>query len=94
MAKATILAANTTSATSSDVTVAAGAQVTIGIFATGTIPAGVQVSVSIDTPGDDSNATVLNNITPNAVISGPGTFRAGRPDISAYGVSVGVFTET
>lgn len=94
MAQNTILASAQTSATSTDVVVAAGDSVTIGLFATGSIPAGVQVSVRVDTPGDDANATVLNNITPNAVISGPGTFRAVRPDITAYGVNVGVFTET
>lgn len=94
MAQATILASAQTAATSTDVVVAAGSQVTIGIFATGAIPAGVQVSVAVDTPGDDANATVLNNTRPNTVISGPGTFRAYRPDISAYGVNVGVFTES
>lgn len=48
----------------------------------------------VDTPGDDANATVLNSIKPNTVISGPGTFRAVRPLITSYGVNVGVFTET
>lgn len=37
----TILASGTSSATSSDVTVAAGDVATIGLFATGEIPAGV-----------------------------------------------------
>lgn len=41
MAQNTILAAAQTAATSTDVVVAAGSQVTIGIFATGTIPDGV-----------------------------------------------------
>jgi len=93
MAQATILASAQTAATSTDIVVAAGSVATIGIFATGAIPAGVQVSVRVDTPGDDASAGVLNNITPNVVLSGPGTFRAVRPDISSYGVPVGVFTE-
>jgi len=94
MAQTTILAANTTPATSSDVVVAAGGVATIGLFASGTIPSGVQVSVRIDSPGDDQPAAVLNLWNPVTVLAGPGTFRAVRPDISSYGVSVGVYTES
>lgn len=95
MSQNTVLAAGTTSATSSDIVVAAGATVSVGIFATSaTIPDGVQIALRIDSPGDDQRAGVLNMLNPVQVISGPGTFRAVRPDISAYGVSVGVYTET
>jgi len=41
MAQATILASGQTATTSSDVVVAAGAQVTIGIFASAAVPSGV-----------------------------------------------------
>lgn len=51
------------------------------------------MSLRIDTPGDDAAVAVLNNITPNHVVTGPGTFRVVRPDISAYGLSVGAFSE-
>ena len=93
MAQTTILAAGQSAATSTDVTVAAGSNATVGIFATGEIPAGVQISVRIDTPGDDAPVAVLNNITPNHVLSGPGVFRVYRPDISSYGVNVGVHSD-
>lgn len=95
MAQTTILDADTTAAISSDVAVAAGATVKIGIFATGAdIPEEVQVSVRIDTPGDDARAGVLNWEAPVQIFDGPGTIRGVRPDISAYGVAVGIYTET
>lgn len=93
MAQATILAAAQTAATSSDVTVAAGSVLTVGIFATGDIPTGVEIGVYIDTPGSDLIADVLNFVRPAKVISGPGTFRVVRPNITNYGKDVGVFTE-
>ena len=89
----TILASGTSSATSSNVTVAAGSVATVGIFATGAIPAGVQCSVTIATPGDDASVTVLNSMNPATAIAGPGTFRVKRPDVSSYEVSIGAYSE-
>lgn len=80
--------------TSTDVVVAAGATVTIGLFATGAVPAGVQVSVRRDTPGDDGRAAVLNSTNEAVILQGPGTYRAVRPDVSGYGTAIGVYTET
>lgn len=93
MAQTTILAAGTTAATSTDVVVAAGATVTIGIFtaAASGIPGNEGVKVYIDTPGNDQLEVRLSGSKPTRVISGPGTFRAKR---GVTTTSIGVFTES
>jgi hypothetical protein len=92
MTQSTILAAGTTAATSSDVVIAAGAVVTVGIFASsGAIPDGVVCSILQDTPGADvllHDRLDANN--PSTQITGPGTFRIARPVTS---VSIGAFSE-
>lgn len=93
MTQSTILAAGTTAATSSDVIVAAGAVVTVGIFASsGAIPDGVTCSIFIDTPGADALLHErLDANQPSVQLTGPGTFRVCRPVTST---SIGVFSET
>jgi hypothetical protein len=93
MAQNTILAAGQTAATSTDVVVAAGAFVSIGIFASGPIPANVQIAIRADTPGADNVVCKLSASCKTTAIAGPGTFRAHRTDISEHGVDVGVYTE-
>ncbi len=93
MAQTTILASGTSAATSSDIVLAQNETRTVGIFSTGSIPAYFGFDVMIDTPGDDRKVDELSNNRPAVVLSGPGTFRVKRPDISAGGVSAGVFTE-
>jgi hypothetical protein len=93
MAQSTILAAAQTAATSTDVTVAAGSVATIGIFAAGEIPDGVRLSVRQDTPSNDNFITHLHSKKRTVVVAGPGVFRVYRPNISAYGTNVGVFSE-
>lgn len=72
---------------------AAGSVAVVGLFATGTIPQGVQCSVRNDTPGDQGAVAVLNVNNPSTVLTGPGTFNVIRPDISEYGVSVGAYSD-
>jgi hypothetical protein len=93
MAQNTILAAGTTAATSTDVVVAAGSTVTIGIFvSSGDFSvSGPIVQVMADTPGADVSVATLSPQSPTAVIAGPGTFRAKRMAVSQ---SIGVYTET
>lgn len=94
MAQTTILAAAQTAATSSDVTVAAGSVLTIGLFtSSGPVPSGVEIDVRIDTPGADNFVAKLTHANQATVLTGPGTFRAYRRNIAAYGVNVGVYTE-
>lgn len=95
MAQNTVLAAAQTAATSSDIVVAAGSVVTVGLFSTsGSIPPGFECTIDADTPGGSVYVGRLSHSCRNTVLSGPGTFRVRRPNISDVGVNIGVYTET
>ena len=92
MAQATVLADGTTAATSTDITVASGTTVTVGLFssaATG-IPANVGAAIFLDTPGDDAFYCFLNGLKQFEALTKPGTYRVKRPVVTT---SIGVFTE-
>lgn len=93
MAQATPLAAAKTAATSTDITVAAGATVTVGVFTDEAVglPANEGVVVYIDTPSNDNVAFLLSGACPTRVVSGPCTLRAVRRVTS---VNIGVYTES
>lgn len=94
MAQSTILAAGNTSATSTDVVVAAGSSVKVGIFATNNwkLPREALFNVCEDTPGADNIIATLRDKEREFVIAGPGTYRVTR---NAYtGRAFGVFLET
>ena len=93
MAQTTILAAGTTAATSTDVVVAAGGSVTIGLFvATGVFNiSGSIATIFIDSPGADVPVASLSTDSPTTVIAGPGTFRVVR---SAVSQAIGIYSET
>lgn len=98
MTQSTILATGTTAATSTDVVIAAGSVVTVGIFcAAPDVPVGldwepIQFTVLEKTPGADNKIDTLNFGKKAVVLSGPGTYRVARP---AYtGSPFGVFVET
>lgn len=89
MAQATVLASGDTRATSSDITVASGSSVTVGMFvASGTVQPNMRAVVWIDTPGADNKEVELTHRNKQTVISGPGTFRVVREE-----GSFGVYTE-
>jgi len=89
MAQATVLASGDTRATSSDITVASGSTVTVGLFvSSGTVQPGSRAVVFIDTPGTDNKETELDHIKKQVVLAGPGTFRVVREE-----GSFGVYTE-
>lgn len=98
MAQSTILAAGITGATSTDIVVAAGAVVTVGMFCA-EIDKPVNYSEIIatkfeimqDTPGADNLIFTLNYAKPSTVLSGPGTYRVKR--IAYVGKPFGVFLE-
>lgn len=95
MAQATILASAQTAGTSTDVVVAAGSNASVGLFCTGTLPAGGRLAtLKMDTPGDDIAVAELSAAYPVHVISGPGTYRVVRENIAHKGVNVGVFSES
>lgn len=93
MAQSTVLAAAQTAAQSSDITVAVGAQVTVGLFASSDVPLPVRCSVWLKGPSGAQFISALTGVNTSTVLSGPGTFFVRRPVISDYGVNVGVFTE-
>jgi len=94
MAQITVLQPGTTQASSTDVVVASGDLVTIGLFAEAdAVPSGVQLGIAIDTPGKDIVIANLSASSPVVLVQGPGTFRALRGDINKYGVAVGAFIE-
>lgn len=92
MAQTTILASGATAATSSDVVVAAGASVTIGLYvASGPFPTDARAAIFIDTPGADSRIAALDNDNRTRVIGGPCTARVVREQ---SGTAYGVYSET
>ena len=93
MAQATILAASTAAGTSTDVVVAAGSTVTIGLFTAdaGGIPPHEGGDILIDTPGNDLLVVSVNGVKPVVQVSGPATYRSKKGVTS---VALGFFSET
>ncbi len=92
MTQTTVLAAGQTAAESSEITLSAGAVVTVGIFGSAKIPAEVTLRVVVVTPGLAQTVATLSESSSVTALTGPGTFKVVRPDITSYGVNVGVFT--
>lgn len=89
MAQTQILAAGTTTATSTDVTIAAGAFANVTAFTSGNQWAnGDYLTVFIDTNGDDQAIAQLTFDEPGVTLQGPGVFRVKRTPLnSALGAS-------
>jgi hypothetical protein len=97
MAQTDILPANTTAATSSAVTVAAGASVNLVAYvATGGVwPQGLRLQITMDSPSTNPDTVIgwLDASDPDTAgrtVQGPGTFNVVRPKC---GVSVGAYSE-
>lgn len=91
MTQSTILASGSTRATSTDVVVAAGASVTVGMFvSSGVVTPGMRAIVWIDTPGADNKETELTSIKKETQVNGPCTARVERVDAPA---DFGIFLE-
>jgi hypothetical protein len=92
MAQTTILAAATAAGTSTDVVIAAGATVTLGVFtATDSVPGNEGAAVYADTPGSDLVIAELTGSHPVLQFVGPCTLRVKKGETSA---AIGVFSET
>ena len=90
----TVLAAGTTAATSTAITLAAGEVASVGLFVdSGNIPVPVEFNVIINTAGTGVSVGKLTYATPAALLNGPGVFVVKRPNIAALGVNVGVWSE-
>lgn len=92
MAQSTVLAAGTAGGTSTDITVAAGAKVKIGIFpgAGTTLPADVRATLISDTPGNPISHFTFDKSFPAMLVEGPGTFNVVIPQTAT---AVGAFWE-
>lgn len=93
MPQATILASGQSAANSTDVVVAQYLSITVGLFASATIPSAFSFTVYQKTPGNAQKVGTLSVEVPSLSISSPGTYYVARPDISSGGVNVGVYTE-
>ena len=93
MAQTTVLAAAQTAAQSSDIVVAQGTVVSVGLFAAVDVPSTVRCAVFIKGPAGAQFIGALTGNTPTMLLSGPGTFYVSRPSLTAIGVNVGAFTE-
>lgn len=88
MAQSTILASGTTAATSTDIVIAAGDSVTVGIFSADAndITDG-SFSINQVTPGAAVTIGSLNLYNRSTQLFGPGTFQVKRPVLTtAFGV--------
>lgn len=92
MTQSTILAVGLTAATSTDIVVAAGAVVTVGVFTDSvlTTPVSATFTVVQDTPGIDLEIAPLG-AGKSLQLAGPGTFRVKRS--LSTGKPYGVFLE-
>lgn len=92
MAQSTILAPGDTNATSTDIEVAEGSTVTVGIYSEGPdgLPSGSRAAIVQDTPARDVLVTNLDSSHPSTQLYGPGTYRVVRP----AGRDIGVFLES
>lgn len=91
MAQSAILAVGVAPGVSTDVVVATGVWVQVGIYSDSKLPVNVQAYVYADTPSVDNLLKVLDISTPMVAIQGPCTVRVVRPACSA---NVGVYLET
>lgn len=93
MAQVTTLASATAAGTSTDIVVAAGSSVTVGIYTADAngIPGDARILVYVDSPGNDILECALTANDPIQVIAGPCTARGKKP---ASTVAYGMFHET
>lgn len=93
MAQTQILASGTTSATSTDVVLAAGAVANLIGFTTGAGQWGAydKLYVFIDTNGNDQLIATLTPLLRGITVQGPGTFRVVRPPLE---LALGATSET
>lgn len=79
MAQSTILAVGASEGLSSDVSVAAGAQVSVAMFvAAGGLSQDAVCIVYLDTPGVDAEVARLTAQNAAVQLNGPGTYRVRR----------------
>jgi hypothetical protein len=96
MTQVVILALGKTVAVSTDITLAANASVTVGLYTdnpAGEPPVRPEVWLVCVTPGVVRRFANLSKVVQQKLV-GPGIFRVLRPDITEHGVNIGVYTDT
>lgn len=89
----TVLAADTTEASSSNIVVGVGEAITVGIFSAtaGGLPADAEIVLKKTTPGEDNEVFRFGNVNRQKAITSPGVYHVDR---AAYtGLAFGVFTD-
>jgi hypothetical protein len=96
MTQSTILASAQTAATTTTQTIAAGSTHTVGMFTadSGGVPSPVQMILQAVTPGNPRYLATISATTAAIQLNGPLQYTVSRPDISAYGINVGVWQES
>jgi hypothetical protein len=94
MSQTTVLAAGTTDATSSAITVAPGANATVSLYSAGVIDNACNMTVVISTPSGNQVVGSLTKYTPALGIYSPGTYYVVRLGKDMNGVATGAFTES
>lgn len=89
----TLLTEGQTAATSTTVTIPAGASYTFGLYTTSTsgIPASSYADIVILTPGNSRLVCQLTGAGRPQLVSGPADVQAVRPNLAASGINVGVY---
>jgi hypothetical protein len=95
MAQTIVLAAGSTAANSSDITVNSGSNVTISLFCSVSLPLSTSLDIYLKTP----SSTViqvgnLNRSNPTVSIYSPGVYYVSRLANSNPGVNVGVSVDS
>ena len=92
MTQNTILAAGQTAAASTNIVIAAGATVTVGLFTdhpSGDMPARDPIWLVALTPGTDKKIADMSKNNHRQIV-GPGTYKVLRPVLTQHGVNIGV----
>lgn len=85
----------TTPASGADITVAAGARVTVGLYvAAGSVPSQAKATIAVKTGGANLPVRQLGTGGHfSTILEGPGTYVATLDTVDSSGVAVGIFTD-
>ncbi len=95
MAAAANLAPTTTTPSSgSDIVVAAGARVTVGLYvASGSVPQTARATIAIKSGGANVPVATIGESINTTVLDGPGTFVATLETLGGSPTATGIFTD-
>jgi hypothetical protein len=90
MTQTTVLAAGSSAADSSAVTVVSGVSVTLSLFSASSLPLSTSMAIFLNTPSSIIQVGSLSYSSPTISLYSPGTYFVRRTVNSNPGVSVGV----